>query len=613
MGYYIAGSKIRPQMGRIFIILVVLGTALATTLFYRLNTFTAAAVTPPDSCFAFSAGTITAYHNYENNDSEQAACSKDVDVPSTIGGIPVTAIGDNAFDGRWLTSVSFPSSVQSIGNSAFMGNNLESIVFSEGLLSIGTSAFYDADITSISLPDSLTTVGEGAFQSAYSLSSIHIGSGLAHLPNNVFGDGGTTALKSVYIPSTVTSMSTGAFNNHKLETLVIGEADYSGLPVFDIPANAFNNHNISSLTLYSNVRSIGTSAFGQNQITAITYPDVIPETLESIGDTAFMWNPITEVSLPNLQYLGNMAFMGGTYDSLSICTPDFSGTPVLNLQMVNTPGGSTPLTSLTLGDCVLSIANDAFVSQSLTSVVIPDSVISIGASAFEHNNDLLASVVIGSGVQTVGDTAFGWNPIETVTVRGNPTLHVDAFAGSGPNYVSGEGGQGDSFIRMYATNADFIGNYGPGRIALNIDDSIRDGFIVNPATYTVNYRTSDGDTLLPSISSGISPTLTDYSFAANPTGDFSLYYLGGDEIPLSPPDVDDYVTPGAYNLTLAGGPNVYTFVYASVDSGGIEPTGEEVSDENLANTGVSWPAIIALSGFTIFGSIATVSVIRRRL
>ena len=42
-----------------------------------------------------------------------------IEIPSTIGGYPVTAIGDNAFAGCVFTSITIPDSVTSIGDNAF--------------------------------------------------------------------------------------------------------------------------------------------------------------------------------------------------------------------------------------------------------------------------------------------------------------------------------------------------------------------------------------------------------------------------------------------------------------------------------------------------------------
>lgn len=81
----------------------------------------ALAVTPPDSCFSFDSGsgTINDYYDNQNNDSGQPACTKEVDIPSTIGGVAVTTIGDHAFYFNQLTTVTIPSSVTSLGAMAF--------------------------------------------------------------------------------------------------------------------------------------------------------------------------------------------------------------------------------------------------------------------------------------------------------------------------------------------------------------------------------------------------------------------------------------------------------------------------------------------------------------
>lgn len=69
--------------------------------------------------FEFSNGEITNYTGSETN----------VVVPVTIGNVAVTAIGDNAFDGKGLTSIVLPSSIEMIGAEALANNDLSSIEF----------------------------------------------------------------------------------------------------------------------------------------------------------------------------------------------------------------------------------------------------------------------------------------------------------------------------------------------------------------------------------------------------------------------------------------------------------------------------------------------------
>ena len=80
---------------------------------------------------------------------------RDVVVPDTIDGLPVTCIGDNAFCYcTGLTSITLPASITTIGYYAFSGCH---------------------GLTSITLPNSITTISVGAFKRCTSLTSINLG------------------------------------------------------------------------------------------------------------------------------------------------------------------------------------------------------------------------------------------------------------------------------------------------------------------------------------------------------------------------------------------------------------------------------------------------------
>ena len=70
--------------------------------------------------------------------------SREVTVPSTFNGLPVTGIGDSAFyNCTGLTSVTIPDSVTSIGQYAFYGcTGLTSVTIPDSVTSIGSYAFY---------------------------------------------------------------------------------------------------------------------------------------------------------------------------------------------------------------------------------------------------------------------------------------------------------------------------------------------------------------------------------------------------------------------------------------------------------------------------------------
>lgn len=134
----------------------------------------------------------------------------DVEMPETIGGYPVTKIGERAFYRcESLTSISIPGSVTSIGEMAFLGCTA---------------------LTSITIPENVTNIGQGTFNFCTGLTS-------ANILNSVIGEamfGGCTALTMVNISGNVTSIAEVAFSGCvSLETITIPES------VANIGYNAF--------------------------------------------------------------------------------------------------------------------------------------------------------------------------------------------------------------------------------------------------------------------------------------------------------------------------------------------------------------------------------------
>src|SRR5574344_772744 len=101
-----------------------------------------------ENCFAFNSttGEITQYYYYENNDNTQPSCPMDVIIPSAIDSVPVTSMGDYAFQ-YGCGNIVVPT------NSSISNFNIEKIFCS--LSPIG--------ITSIIIPSSVTSIGEIAF------------------------------------------------------------------------------------------------------------------------------------------------------------------------------------------------------------------------------------------------------------------------------------------------------------------------------------------------------------------------------------------------------------------------------------------------------------------
>src|SRR5664280_2103255 len=187
-------------------------------------------------------------------------------IPSTLGGCPVTNIGDVAFFSKVaLTSVTIPNSVTSIGAAAFSTCR---------------------KLTSVTIPNSVTTIRNYAFSYCTALTSIAIGSGVTSIDTQVFYD--CTALTSIAIGSNVTSIDTQAF--------------------YDCTA-------LTSIAIGSSVTGMGDSAFqGCAALTSV----IIPNSVTSIGSYAFQGC----TGLIAAHFSGNAPRMSASvFDS---CAPGFT-------------------------------------------------------------------------------------------------------------------------------------------------------------------------------------------------------------------------------------------------------------------------------------------------
>lgn len=175
----------------------VLSAFLAVAMLLTLLPAAAFAAPAPESDFEYgvdkNTATITKYKG----------AGGAVEIPATLGGYPVTAIGMHAFvECTSLKSVSMPESVTWIGNSAFIGcTGLESVALPAGLKSIGENVFYSCtSLTSVVIPDKVTSIESLAFFGCLKLESITVPAGITTLASSfVYG---CTNLKKIEFKGT---------------------------------------------------------------------------------------------------------------------------------------------------------------------------------------------------------------------------------------------------------------------------------------------------------------------------------------------------------------------------------------------------------------------------
>ena len=185
-----------------------------------------------------------------------------------------------------LESVSLPTDIVRIPSSMFWG--CKKVVISNlskctQLTTIGSSAFQDTSYLNFVLPDTVTTIEKSAFQSAFKEGNggsfvINKTSQLTTIGESAFNDCRMMPA-NVYIPSTVTSIGPSAFTKcYTLQTL----ENFENCKITTIENGTFQYVTaLKSIKIPDTVTTIGT-AFADNNNLTLVY---IPKSVTSIADT----------------------------------------------------------------------------------------------------------------------------------------------------------------------------------------------------------------------------------------------------------------------------------------------------------------------------------------
>lgn len=336
-------------------------------------------------------------------------------IPPEVDGIPVTSVGERAFEeNSWIGSVvipegvtrvgkyafgdcghletvEIPGTVEVLGDSAFIRcHRLRSVVIPEGVTELGSHLFFDTYFTEIALPDSLRVIGDHAFQCS-SLESVVIPEGVTWIGGYAFSS--CLKLTSVTIPDSVIHVGDSPFSGS-----VPLEVRFSDPhPYLEIKDGALFSKPDSRLieileapeggacTVPEGTKVIGRGAFSGTRFTSV----VIPDSVEEMGDYVFY----TCVSLKSVLIPDSVKSVGeGVFAGCS------------SLEEVRLPAGTGPARMMFDG------------CRSLVSVEIPEGAEKIGGYAFRDCKKL-ASVTIPATVTSIGERAFsGCASLETLMI-----------------------------------------------------------------------------------------------------------------------------------------------------------------------------------------------------
>ncbi len=143
-----------------------------------------------------------------------AGSESEVIVPDTHEGLPVTAIGDEAFAGcEELIRITLPASIQTIGVNAFSDcYSLASINLPAGITDIGQQAFENcSSLAEVIIPAGVTHIRTATFYGCSLLTGVTLHDGITTIDSGAFFDCGS--LERIFIPESVIGMGDYAFQH----------------------------------------------------------------------------------------------------------------------------------------------------------------------------------------------------------------------------------------------------------------------------------------------------------------------------------------------------------------------------------------------------------------
>ena len=298
-----------------------------------------------------------------------------ITIPSTLGGYPVTRIGEYAFyTCQNITSVTIPNDITSIDSSAFSWcYALENINIPNKVTNIGYFAFEKCiKLKSITIPNSVTNIGESAFLDCSSLANVKIGNGMITIGREAF-NGCNSSLYDMDSHPELILVDGWVIRAKKKLSGDLHLTDIRGIGGWAFRAEG---HELTSVTIPNGAVSIGDCAFSYiRSLKSVT----IPNSVKYIGGEAFINARLTRVEIPNgVKYIGNHAFYCTCVESVIIGSGvEFIGDCAFGAHY-------SYLKNVTLGCRVKHIGDCAFQGR-FESFIIPASVRELGYNAIQSD------------------------------------------------------------------------------------------------------------------------------------------------------------------------------------------------------------------------------------
>lgn len=148
--------------------------------------------------------------------------TEEITVPATLGGVPVTSIGESAFaygSNPALKKVTLPDTVTDISEYAFSYSDISEINLPDSIKTIGSGAFEDTKIEKVKIPAGAEYIGESVFSGCDKLVMADLSECSQNVSYRMFS--GCTELSTVVLNHNIKEIGSYAFERTGLENIIL--------------------------------------------------------------------------------------------------------------------------------------------------------------------------------------------------------------------------------------------------------------------------------------------------------------------------------------------------------------------------------------------------------
>ncbi len=419
-----------------------LGFFLFSILFAALTVWTAAAET--EGIFTYSVA---------NDEATLTKVDytgiKDIVIPETLGGYPVTTIGDRCFYDNTLSigdgadTVFIPKTVTSIVRSAFTYADIKRIVADENNPNFASDDFgvlFNKDMTELlntccafdagvyHVPNTVTAIASGAFHSCVFVEEYYIPSSVETIQSQAFWE--NQNLKKIHFSEGLQRIADNCFVwCNQLESIVIPST------VIDISYGAFTEcYGLKEVIVSEGVTNLGRITFESDTALERVY---LPSTLSTIGSGVF----------GNCTSLTDICYAGSADDwaTISIDTSPYSGSSPVMIDTCNIhcniPVEAYKNLRFENDNDILTFSGSGKIpggwhywdaeKDTVTTVLIDGDYESIESGAFADYPEL-TTVILDTDSTAIADGAFANCPnLQAVICFGGSDFSTSAFGFEG--------------------------------------------------------------------------------------------------------------------------------------------------------------------------------------